>query len=149
MSVEVLVALALLLLFSVLALLLWNWKSGGGSREKRAGGSAVDADDAGGGTDCPLCGERLPRGTRVSSVVYPGKEFDLMRIYGCPFCREGAPEDGISPASASPARHRRRCPYCGAVLPPDGYVMAQVYRKPYRKPHVHVYGCTVCKPGRG
>ena len=143
-NTQSLLALVFILVFSALALLLWYWKTRTdelrGSRER----TREDFDDRSGGSDCPLCGEHLPRGTRVHSVVYPGREFDLMRIYGCPYCWAGH-------AAPTPGEHlhSRRCPYCGDSLPEDGYVMARVYHKPYRKTHVNVYGCTVCKPGRG
>lgn len=125
-------------------MLLWSWKSRDNRRRREFEKPDGDFDVVSGGSDCPLCGEHLPRGTRVHSVLFPGKEFDLMRIYGCRHCWSGH-------ASASPSHriHSRRCPYCGEEIPENGYVMAQVYRKPYRKTHVHVYGCTVCKPGRG
>lgn len=144
MSTEVLFAVIFILILSTLALLLWNWKSRDEERGIRVENSGVDFDNLSGGTDCPLCGEHLPRGNRVHSVLYPGKEFDLMRIYGCRHCWAGHP----SPAPDGTI-HTRRCPYCGDDIPENGYVMAQVYKKPYRKTHVHVYGCTVCKPGRG
>ncbi len=144
MSVEILVALILILLLGVLVILIWGWKAGEKSVSKDAvNGADWEFEESPSGTQCPLCGEFLPRGMRVHSVVYPGREFDLMRIYGCPNCRS----DG--PGNADRVLRKRYCPYCGEKLPADGYVMAQVYRKPYKKPHVHVYGCTVCKPGRG
>jgi uncharacterized protein with PIN domain len=144
LSTEVLFAVIFIFVLSTLAILLWNWKNSdgrpGGDSEKPDG----DPDFIPKGSDCPLCGEHLPRGTRVHSVVFPGKEFDLMRIYGCRHCWSGH-----SAAAAPEAIHTRRCPYCNDEIPENGYVMAQVYRKPYRKTHVHVYGCTVCSPGRG
>ncbi len=143
MSTEVLIALVLVFLLSALALLLWYWKSV--SDEKNAEKKPEnDFDTVIDGTECPLCGEHLPRGTRVHSVVYPGKDFDLMRIFGCPHCWAGHP----SPAPDHEI-HKRRCPYCGESVPENGYVMARVYNRPYKKTHVQVYGCTVCKPGRG
>ena len=143
MSVELLVALILILLLAVLALLVWAWKTGAGGSGTRKDGRGEDSREIAGGTECPLCGEFLPRGTRVHSVVFPGREFDLMRIYGCPYCRADVPN------GAGRTLRKRHCPYCGEEIPAEGYVMAKVYRKPYRKTHVHVYGCTVCKPGRG
>ncbi|MCK5250808.1 MAG: hypothetical protein KAJ98_12635 [Spirochaetaceae bacterium] len=144
MSTEILLAVIFILVLSTLALLLWNWKSRDNRRRREFEQPGGGFDGISGGSDCPLCGEHLPGGTRVHSVLFPGKEFDLMRIYGCRHCWSGH-------ASADPSHqlHSRRCPYCGDRIPENGYVMAQVYHKPYRKTHVHVYGCTVCKPGRG
>ena len=143
MNTEILYAVIFILVFSTLAILLWSWKGQGGSARNED--MQPDYPEAGaGGTDCPLCGEHLPRGTKVHSVLFPGKEFDLMRIYGCRHCWSGH-----ALADLSARQHSRRCPCCGESIPEEGYVMAQVYNKPYRKTHVHVYGCTVCKPGRG
>ncbi|MCK5735606.1 MAG: hypothetical protein KAH21_03965 [Spirochaetaceae bacterium] len=145
MNTETLYAVIFILVFSTLAILLWNWKvRNERSSEKREGSSDSSFDSVSTGTDCPLCGEHLPKGNRVHSVLFPGKEFDLMRIYGCRHCWEGH-----AMADLSRDLHSRRCPSCGETIPEGGYVMAQVYNKPYRKTHVHVYGCTVCKPGRG
>ncbi len=145
LSTEVLYAVIFILVLSTLAVLLWSWKN---RDENRISGKNEAADEdfspESTGTDCPLCGEHLPRGTRVHSVLFPGKEFDLMRIYGCRHCWEGH-----ASADLSASLNSRRCPSCGDTIPEGGYVMAQVYNKPYRKTHVHVYGCTVCKPGRG
>ena len=144
MSTEVLLAVIFVLVFSILAVLLWSWRSAQDHRHAVETSRIDDFEMTQGGTDCPLCGEHLPRGTRVHSVVFPGREFDLMRIYGCPHCWEG---HALSPSDDP--ENTRVCPYCHEKLPVDGYVMAQVYHKPYHRTHVHVYGCTVCKPGRG
>ncbi len=135
LNTEVLAAIVLLLLLALLAVLLFILRR---LRKNRPAAELPEENGTGEtGTSCPLCGTFLSGGRRVHSEVFPGREFDLMRIYGCPYCRNGS------------WTHLRRCPYCREVLPPDGYVMAQVYRKPGRRPHVHVYGCSRCKPGRG
>jgi len=142
MTGEILVALIFLVIFSVLALLLWTWKTRM-DRPSRSGpvtSEPVTARES----PCPLCGTMLPRGLKVHSVLFPGKEFDLMRIHGCPHCWEGH-----SSGREGRKLEIRRCPSCGGEMPENGYVMARVYRKPYRKIHVNVYGCTVCTPGRG
>ena len=144
MTTEILYALIFILVFSTLAIILWSWKSRNDQQRRDSGKPDEDINVLKGGSDCPLCGEHLPRGTRVHSVLFPGKEFDLMRIYGCRHCWSGH-----TLADISGSLHSRRCPSCGESIPEGGYVMAQVYNKPYRKTHVHVYGCTVCKPGRG
>jgi len=145
LSQEILYAIIFILVLSTLAVLLWNWKNSDERKNReRNRHPDEDFDSVSDGKDCPLCGEHLPRGDRVHSVLFPGKEFGLMRIYGCRHCWEGhALADSRAPGNS------RRCPSCGADIPDGGYVMAQVYNKPYRKTHVHVYGCTVCKPGRG
>jgi len=102
---------------------------------------------------CPLCNEPLELGLRVYSTMFPGKEFDLMHIFGCKNCWNGertfpSIEFDSSSAHQKPFRslNKRRCPCCNEELPKDGYVMARVYKRPYRPLHVHVYGCIVCKP---
>jgi len=145
LGTETLYAVIFILVLSTLAVLLWSWKNrDSGKSGKTAALSDDGFESVSRGTDCPLCGEHLPRGTKVHSVLFPGKEFDLMRIYGCRYCWSGHPMADISDSQNS-----RRCPSCGETIPDGGYVMAQVYNKPYRKTHVHVYGCTVCQPGRG
>jgi len=144
LTTEILIAVIFVLVLSTLAVLLWSWKNRDDRRNRGMNSSDSDFEFPSGGSDCPLCGEHLPRGNRVHSVLYPGKEFDLMRIYGCRCCWEDHPS-----STPEVSFHVRRCPYCGDDIPEGGYVMAQVYNKPYRKTHVHVYGCTVCKPGRG
>lgn len=142
MSIEVLFAVLFVLGLSTLALLLWSWKTRDEGRRTDAGKFDDIIEDRSTGSDCPLCGEHLPGGTKVHSILYPGTDFGLMRIYGCRHCWEGLSGD-------RKPEHSRKCPYCGDTLPVSGYVMARVYQKPYRRTHVQVYGCTVCKPGRG
>lgn len=131
----------LLAAFSVLALLLWVWKT---RLDRNRPGQVRTEPEVTRERPCPLCGTMLGGGLKVHSVIFPGREFDLMRIHGCPYCWEGH-----SLRREGRGLEVRRCPSCGAKVPDNGYVMARVYRKPYRKIHVNVYGCTVCTPGRG
>ncbi|MFP4151494.1 MAG: hypothetical protein ACLFSV_01540 [Alkalispirochaeta sp.] len=94
---------------------------------------------------CPLCGTMLQPGERVHTVVYsgapPGNEKNvrnrpqdsLVHMFGCPYC--------FPPRAENP----RRCPVCTAEIPADGFVVARMFEKGDRK-HVHVLGCTVCRP---
>lgn len=138
-----------MLLLSALGLLLW--------RRKKPSQSRIIKDKSPKTSQriCPLCSERLERGLRVYSRLFPGKEFDLMHIFGCRYCwsRAGASISASTPHKSNSlgANHKipgklnnRRCPCCKHELPESGYIMARVYRKPYRPPHVHVYGCTSC-----
>lgn len=165
MIVEIAVGIVLLIALSALVLFLRSsprlWNPGPQNRDdegpeglKRPEGP----ERPGGGTDCPLCGGHLAPGVRVHSALYPGREFDVMRIYGCPHCRPGRPDSMIQgrmtrgasggwPCEGGP--QPRRCPCCRENLPESGYVLAQVYRKNGRKTHVHVVGCSSCRPGRG
>jgi len=156
LNVEILVTIILVLLFSALGFFLWRRKGPDQVRITKNSRSKFIAPKR----TCPLCGKTLEHGMRVHSTLFPGKEFDLMRIFGCRYCRNddqafiSAPDPrklgGSSARQKFPKRlNRRRCPCCNGELPKGGYAMARVYQNPHRLPHVHVYGCTICKPGRG
>lgn len=112
---------------------------------------------------CPLCGTLLSPGERVHTVVYSGStqgqaqapkgptgrpKESLVHMFGCPYCYP--PNE----------QHLRRCPVCTRVIPPDGFVVARMFEKDDTNPnvtnprenrkkgrkHVHVLGCTVCRP---
>lgn len=145
----------LVLLFSTLGLLLWHRRGSNQARFAKSNHSVFISTKR----SCPLCSETLERGLRVYSTLFPGKEFDLMHIFGCRYCRNSEKvfisnsvplkTDSSNTHQKSPRNlNRRRCPCCKGELPKGGYAMARVYQKPYRPPHVHVYGCTLCKPGR-
>jgi len=138
---EILVALILLIILSTLAIWIWKIHTG---KDKPDSHDDIEGEAMAPESPCPLCEKMLPRGVKVRSLLFPGKEFDLMRIHGCPYC--WADYDKKNPRKDL---RRRLCPYCGNEVPKDGYVMARVYRKPHRKTHVTVYGCTGCKSGRG
>jgi len=82
---------------------------------------------------CPLCGSRLLEGERIHSVAFDlGKE-KLMHVYGCPFCE---------PVSSGV---KRRCPVCRKDIPPGGFAVGRMWEKA-GKTHLHIVGCTECKP---
>ncbi len=84
---------------------------------------------------CPLCSAELVEGERVKSAVFPALEDETKRmfIYGCPFCLEGA------------KLRERHCPVCGQTLAREDYLIAKLFPK-IGRPHVHVQGCTLCRP---
>ncbi len=91
---------------------------------------------------CPVCGTMLRRGETVHSVYYRNKSREnhqlpveeiYTEIYGCPHCW---PANDRSP---------RICPVCRKTVSESGYLVARTFRKPGRKDHVHVIGCTECK----
>lgn len=156
LSVEILIAIILVLLFSALGLLLWNRRASNQVRIAKGNRSEFIGSEQ----TCPLCGETLEHGSRVRSTLFLGKEFSLMRIFGCRHCWNSefafintpTPhkfESSSTSQKVSKRLNRRFCPCCSGELPESGYAMARVYQKPSRLPHVHVYGCTICKPGRG
>jgi hypothetical protein len=81
---------------------------------------------------CPICGQVMPEGTRVRSVVYPGKPYSVTDVYGCPSCYPANP------------LHKRICPVCDKELAREGYLIGRMFERPGRK-HVHIMGCTGCQ----
>jgi hypothetical protein len=82
---------------------------------------------------CPLCGSELGKGEKLHSVSYPAGKEKIVHIHGCPYC---AP-----PGQSLP----RRCPVCKSQLPSDGFAVGRMWQKE-DKLHLHITGCTVCKP---
>lgn len=103
---------------------------------------------------CPICGTLLEPGERVHTVVYSGPsakpggapsaaiqkaqerqrlQESLVHMFGCPYCY---------PPNR---RYERLCPSCKQPIPDDGFVVARMFTRNQRK-HVHVLGCTVCRP---
>jgi len=148
---EILVAIILVLLLAALGLLLRYRRSSNRNRIVRGSSSEFIALKK----ICPLCSGMLEQGNSVHSTLFPGKESDLMHIFGCKYCWSGKRTLISSPVPRKPdkssahqknSRRLRRCPCCHSILPEEGYLMARVFQKPSRRPHVHVYGCTICKP---
>lgn len=121
-----------------------------GTVKRRRGTGAVRAGKAPTGRDggaasgtarglqphcCPLCATPLVPGERVKSDIAAGKGDRIMRIFGCPNCWP-----------AVGGRPPRLCPVCGGEIPADGYAVARYFERPGRK-HVHVLGCSRCRPG--
>lgn len=82
---------------------------------------------------CPVCSARLMNGERVRSSAFPtinGSD-RLMHIYGCIYCLSG--------------ERKRICPVCGRILSTEDVLVARLFDKPQRS-HVHVLGCSKCKP---
>lgn len=135
--------ITLVLIFSLFALvlLLWKWKI---SSEMEDGTVLPDnllSDSL--GTMCPLCGEHLAQGVRVRSIVYPGKDYDFMQIYGCPSCWVDAGSENETLKKNTPI-----CLYCKQELRDNDFVMARMYRNTGERIQVRIYGCTRCKTGR-
>ena len=97
-------------------------------------------------TDCPLCGTSLPRGWRVHSVLYRGREAHRMEIWGCPWCWSNHPRAAEAARIAAPGGKDalRSCPSCGTPLAAESFVTARVTERPGRT-HVHVLGCPRCR----
>ena len=54
-----------------------------------------------------------------------------MHIKGCVYCVDGERE--------------RVCPVCGASLFDDEILIARMFERRDRRPHVHIQGCSRCK----
>lgn len=83
---------------------------------------------------CPICSSRLNRGELVKTLAFPsvtGGKDRLMHIRGCVYCLDGDIE--------------RLCPVCGAVLRDSEILIARMFERPRRRPHVHVIGCSRCR----
>ena len=83
---------------------------------------------------CPICSSRLNRGDLVKTLAFPsitGGKDRLMHIRGCAYCVDGSLE--------------RYCPVCGAPLGISDILVARIFERPRRRPHVHITGCNKCK----
>jgi hypothetical protein len=113
----------------------WFYKA----RDEKEGKSLGDSS-GGKIRTCPLCGHVLLKGQKVKSLLFRGgteaggvKE-QVAHLLGCPFCYPPNRE------------HKRVCPVCGAILPPEGYLIARFFsRKGKKRKHIHVLGCTECR----
>ncbi|NCN05349.1 MAG: hypothetical protein GW949_06945 [Spirochaetales bacterium] len=114
---------------------------------------------------CPLCGSMLEKGQRVRTKVFtvePGKRGKVMGItdstvfmFGCPFCDPRDKDGGVDPkvvpmpgvgGVTGNDRPKRICPACGQELMAHDYVLARMFEQENKKTHVHVLGCTRCRP---
>jgi len=82
---------------------------------------------------CPLCGNHLLKNEKIRSLSYGSGNEKIMHILGCPYC--------LRPVSPN----KRICPVCKKVIPPSGFAIGLMWEK-QGKLHLHLTGCTVCKP---
>uniref|UniRef100_A0A7C3I4N2 Uncharacterized protein n=1 Tax=Gracilinema caldarium TaxID=215591 RepID=A0A7C3I4N2_9SPIR len=82
---------------------------------------------------CPVCSAKLAPGERVKSSAFPSMNGSdrLMHIYGCIYCLSG--------------ERKRVCPVCSTTLSAQDVLVARLFDKPGRS-HVHVLGCSRCRP---
>ena len=108
-----------------------QWKTRPGQRLKKV---SRRSGDIGNSSACPVCSSLLDKGDLVKTLVYPsitGGKDRLMHIRGCMYCINGDLE--------------RTCPVCGAPLEVEGILVARMFERPDRHPHVHVLGCSRCR----
>ena len=100
-----------------------NFKSG----KKGAGGTAGEVQT------CFVCSATLAGTERLSTLAFPslnGGNDRFMHIRGCVHCLGGERD--------------RLCPVCGRVLQGEEILLCRLFERPFRRPHVHVLGCSVC-----
>jgi len=84
---------------------------------------------------CPICQTRLFGGEQIKTALFPGEKDRLCHIFGCPHCHPYK-EEGVS----------RHCPVCKKHLPEEDYLIARLFDRSGGKHHVHIVGCTNCRP---
>ena len=83
---------------------------------------------------CPICCSKLKKGDLVRTIAFPsitGGRDRMMYIRGCVYCLTG--------------RMGRSCPVCGANLNEGEILVARMFERHNRRPHVHVQGCSRCR----
>ncbi|MCL2269765.1 MAG: hypothetical protein FWC24_00845 [Treponema sp.] len=83
---------------------------------------------------CPICSSKLTKGDLVKTLAFPsitGGKDRLMHIRGCAYCIGGDLD--------------RYCPVCGTPLNISDILVARIFERPRRRPHVHVTGCNKCR----
>jgi hypothetical protein len=102
-----------------------------GDRSKKPGKKSRPGDPM----VCPICSSKMEKGDLVKTLAFPsitGGRDRLMHIHGCMYCIDG--------------RTERRCPVCGKLISGDDILVARMFHRPFRRPHVHVLGCSLCRP---
>ena len=83
---------------------------------------------------CPICCSKLNKGDLVKTHAFPsitGGRDRSMHVRGCVHCLSGG--------------YDRRCPVCGTSLGDSDFLVARMFDRHHRRPHVHVMGCNRCK----
>ena len=105
-----------------------NNKVNPGRQEKNRGNSPGDPQV------CPICSSKLIKGDFVKTLAFPsltGGKDRFMHIRGCMYCLEG--------------NFERRCPVCHKTLGNNDILLARMFERTFRRSHVHVLGCSLCK----
>ena len=116
--------------------------SGGASGSIGAPGSGAKppkykgTEDSGGLMICPLCLFRMDNSEMIKTTAFPPMTPDakdrLMHIHGCVYCMDG--------------KRERICPVCGKAISVKDFLVARIFDRSIRRSHVHVLGCTQCRP---
>jgi hypothetical protein len=101
------------------------------SRPKYKGDS-----DSGGLKICPICLFKMDTSEMIKTTAFPPLTKDskdrLMHIHGCVYCMGG--------------KRERICPVCGKTISVTDFLVARIFDRSVRRSHVHVLGCTQCRP---
>jgi hypothetical protein len=92
-------------------------------------------ESSGGLMICPLCLFRMDNSEMIKTRAFPpmpGEKDRLMHIHGCVYCLDG--------------KRERLCPVCGKTLSVSDFLVARIFDRSMRRSHVHVLGCTQCRP---
>jgi hypothetical protein len=82
---------------------------------------------------CPVCSSKLPKGDQIKTLAFPsitGGKDRQMHINGCVYCMEGDSD--------------RNCPVCKKTISKKDILIARMFHRPLRRPHVHILGCNQC-----
>jgi len=93
-------------------------------------------EDSGGLMTCPLCLFKMDSTEMIKTTAFPPLTKDskdrLMHIHGCVYCMGG--------------KRERICPVCGKIISVKDFLVARIFDRSIRRSHVHVLGCTQCRP---
>jgi len=93
-------------------------------------------ESSGGLMICPVCMFKMDSGDMIKATTFPPltpyHKDRLMYINGCIYCMGG--------------KRERVCPVCGKSLSVTDFLIARLFDRQNRNPHVHVLGCTLCRP---
>jgi len=116
--------------------------AGSSAGSKKVSGTSDDAkkykgqDNSGGLMICPVCLFQLESGSMIKATAFPPAtpyhKDRLMHINGCVYCMGG--------------KRERVCPVCGNTIGLNDFLVARLFDRQNRNPHVHVLGCTLCRP---
>jgi hypothetical protein len=107
-------------------------KSDSGAKPPKYKGTS----DSGGLMICPLCLFKMDNSEMIKTTAFPPMTPDakdrLMHIHGCVYCMDG--------------KRERICPVCGKAIGVKDFLVARIFDRSIRRSHVHVLGCTQCRP---
>ena len=94
------------------------------------------SEDSGGLMICPICLFKMENSEMIKTTAFPPMTPDakdrLMHIHGCVYCKDG--------------KRERICPVCGKTISVKDFLIARIFDRSIRRSHVHVLGCTQCRP---